>query len=513
MRLSHRGLALAATSIFLSLTFIDETGVAVTLPAMSEQLGLSQLGIQWVMNAFFLTLAVSVLGCGRIADIIGHRKAFLFGLLVFVLSSAAAALSPNGTTIVCTRVTEGIGAGFMLATYAVLLGRVFAPHEQGIALGTSASIASLFLACGPFIGGFLADVVSWRGIFWLNLPLGAITWAAIVKAIPEDIPNPTPEAFDLSGFLTFLIGFGSLILMLMQAVDWGWMSSRSIALTIVSSLGLITFVIIQLRREHPLAELRLFRKRTFLAANVILLTAQVSVMALAFWAVWLQVSLGYDPLTAGLLLLPAGLPILVMGRVGGSWADGAGSHAPIRVGTLLCLASAVEMAIALPKNHYFLASIGMLLYGFGAPLVISPAIKTVLMSVPPARAGVAAGMLNTMRQLGAAICFGVVGAVISGIEHQALKQNVDLARLQASGHAQGIGDAVRLIAAANLEHDRDLAAQMLVIARTTYGHAIGMGMWAAAAFAAIGFAFAVLGLRSSESRTAATPTARQSTQG
>jgi hypothetical protein len=261
----------------------------------------------------------------------------------------------------------------------------------------------------------------------------------------------------------------------------------------ITVVGLAVFGAVQLRHRQPLADLRLFRIPAFLSANVVLLTSQVCVMAVTFWALWLQLSLGLDPLRAGLLLLPSGLPILVMGRIGGRWADRAGAHEPIRVGAFLCLLSTVWMAVTLPRNDYLLSVAGMLLYGIGAPLVISPAIKTVLLSVPPVQAGGASGMLNTMRQLGAALCFGGVGAVVNSVEHSGLRE-LWASLPVAAGQVPAGFDTFQALAAARTQADPALAAQLIERVQGVNGRASGAGMWVAAAFATLGLAFALLGL-------------------
>lgn len=444
-------LAILTMTIFLSLTFIDETGVAVTLPTMQAELGFSQSGLDWVMNAFFVTLSTCVLAAGRLADMLGHRRIFIAGIAVFAAASVGVAAAGSPAVVLISRGVQGLGAALMLATYAVLLGRVFPPARQGMALGTTASLASIFLAAGPLIGGVFVQVASWRILFAINLPIALGMWFAVRAALPGDAAVSSRQRFDTAGFVLFAVGFASLIAVLMNATAWGWRSPLSLSLLGMAAAALGAFVVLELRLREPLAVLRLFTSRSFLSANVVLLTSQVAALVVVFWALWLQFGLEYSPLQTGLAMLPAGLPILAVARFGGRWADNAGAQAPIRAGTLLCLAAMVWMAFALHGVNYAAAVVGMLLYAIGAPLAISPAIKTVLLSAPPEHAGNASGILNTMRNLGAALCFGVVGSVI-----------------QAS---QG------------------------GIAQTAAGYrdASAAGMWAAAAFCLLGVIFAWFG--------------------
>lgn len=495
MKLDNRSLAILATSLFLSLTFIDESGVAVTLPAIRSELNLSEFDLQWVMNSFFISLAVFVLAAGRLSDMFGHRKIFMIGLAGFVIGSVGAGVAPDLAILVASRVVQGIGASLMLATYAVLLGRVFPPNKLGFALGASASIAAFFLAAGPFIGGLLAHSLSWRAIFWLNVPLSFVVWLAMSRAVPKDAIVRTRQTFDYYGFFTFVVGFGSMIIVLMQSSQWGLHSTPVVTGLVLASVTLVLFVFIELRTAEPMADLRLFKRRDFLAANIILLTAQVNVMAIAFWAIWLQISLGLSPLLAGVLLLPSGVPILYMARAAGRWADAKGVRSPIRCGALLCLASAVWMAYFVPFNSYTLSLPGMLLYGIGAPLVISPGIKAVLMSVPPQKGGVASGTLNTMRNLGAALCFGVVGSVISVVEHQFFSSNT--VAMDLSVHIGNKLDAMHVLSFAQMQTDPTKRNLFTALAQDGYAKSLGWGMWAVALFAALGSLFAWGGLSAS----------------
>lgn len=221
---------------------------------------------------------------------------------------------------------------------------------------------------------------------------------------------------------------------------------------VIAFVTLAAFFVVELRVAEPLAVLRLFRNKRFLAGNVVLLTSQVAALIVVFWALWLELGLHFTPLQTGLAMLPAGLPILVVARIGGRWADKAGPSATIQAGTLLCLASMLWMAFALHGTNYLAAAIGMVLYAVGAPLSISPGIKLVLTNAPLEHIGNASGILNTMRNLGAALCFGVVGFVVAAAQNGVIQT------------------------------------------AATYRDASAMGMWAAAAFCFVGVAFAWIAL-------------------
>lgn len=419
MNTNAKKLILIAISIFLSMMFVDETGVAVTLPMMQHEFGMSSIAMQWVMNGMFLPLAVLVLFGGKLSDHIGHRKTFTIGMLIFLLASLICTLAPSTAIIITGRILQGIGASLLLATYAVLISMVFAENERGIALGTCASFASIFLATGPFIAGFFAHYLSWRWIFGINIPLGFLSMYFVYRCIGKDVIEQNRGRFDFSGLILFVIGFTALIYALMQAASFGWSSPITIALIITAVILLPIFAWTQLRNKDPLSDLRLFKNRTFLAGNVILFSTQVVVMSLTYWAIWLQESLGFSALKAGIGLLPAGIPILITARIGGIWLDKKGPKMPITVGSLIVLAGMLWLAMTAQYQNYWLALLGFLAYGIGAPLIISPAIAIVLGSVEPMHRGMAAGMQNTMRQLGATFCFAIVGVTITNVyQHQ-----------------------------------------------------------------------------------------------
>ncbi len=457
--LNQKKLLLIAISIFLSMIFIDETGISVTLPVMQSSLSMSALATQWVMNGMFLALAVLVLFGGKLSDHIGHRKTFTIGMFIFLGASLLCAISSNIYEIIIGRIFQGVGASLLLATYAVLIAFVFPENERGNALGTCASIASIFLATGPFIGGAFAHYLNWRYIFWVNIPIGLASLLFVYLSIGKDTIAPTRDKFDISGLLVFVLGFSGLIFSLMQASDYGWTNPVTISLLIASAIILPFFVYNQLKKSNPLADIKLFKNKTFLAGNVILLCTQIVVMSLTYWAIWLQQSLGFSVLKAGIALLPAGIPILFTAKIGGLLLDRKGPRLPITTGCVIVLFGMIWLAATAHYQNYWYAFVGFLAYGIGAPLIISPAIGVVLGSVEAAHRGMAAGILNTMRQLGATLCFAIVGVVIANVN----------------------------------QNQMTMADNKLNDAYTT---AFSYGMFTTALFALIAFGFSVKGLKS-----------------
>lgn len=437
---NRKKLIVLAISLFLCMVFIDEASVAITLPHIQHSFGLSFVGTQWVMNAMFLPLAVLVLFGGKLSDHIGHRKTFTIGMGIFFVASLVCTFSISGAVLIGGRVFQGVGTAFMLATYAVLLSTLFSVNERGLALGSCASYASIFLAVGPLLGGALAHYLNWRWVFALNIPLAPLILWLVYRCTDRDTASTHHnQPFDFAGLVCFLVGFTALVYALMQAVVFGWDSDSIKSLLGVAIVLLVLFSLIELKAKAPLADLRLFKNHTFLSGNVILLCTQVVVMCLTYWAIWLQKSLGMSALIAGIGLLPAGVPILVAGKLGGKWLDLYGPRKPILLGSVIVLIGMVVLTVTATQNNYWWAFVGFLGYGIGAPLIISPAIATVLNSVPDNKKGMAAGMLNTMRQLGAALCFAIVGVVITNYVHLHTAQTqLSVAHIYSQGFSYGM---------------------------------------------------------------------------
>lgn len=318
----------------------------------------------------------------------------------------------NVDMLIVGRALQGFSAALMLSTYAVLIAFTFPPERHGVALGTCAAVAAVFLALGPFIGGMFSYYLSWRWIFLINIPFGIASLFFLFRAVEKDKPQHG-HRFDWSGLVLYILGFGLLVFVLMQSILWGWHNKLTQGLLLLSVIVLFVFYKKEKQTNDPLLDFNLFKIKRFLAGVLILLATQVVVMSLTYWAIWLQQSLHLSVLMAGVGLLPAGLPILVMARVGGHWLDRSGPFKPIATGSVVVLAGMLWLALTAHYDSYWLAFVGFLLYGLGAPLIISPAIAVSLGSAPDSQKGAAAGVMNTMRQTGAALCFAIVGVAIS----------------------------------------------------------------------------------------------------
>lgn len=493
-----RKLLLIAISAFLSMIFLDQTGVGVTLPRMQLDLGLSNIDVQWVMNAFFLMLSLLLLFSGRLSDYWGPRRLFIIGMSLFLVASVLCAIAPNSGWIIGSRALQGMGGSMALATYIILLSRRFPLKQRGKALGISAAFGSLFLSNGPLIGGLVSQLLSWRWIFWINLPIAAICIYFTLLSVPEDVPKEKHESFDVTGLLLFIISLGSIIVALMEGPEWDWFSSPVIILFLVSFVGFILFSFVELKTRMPLIQLHLFSNKIFLAGNVILFCTQACAIAMVFWVLWLQYSKGLTPLIAGLILLPAGIPYIITSRLGGGWLDRKGPKLPLCTGASLLLLGNIGIVIAVISNSYIWLFLSMVIYGCGWGLIIPCGILTVMGSVTHEQHGTASGVLNTMRQAGGALGLAVVGAVITSYEHSKIShflattiQEPHITFQQVNSLLAGSKQSVTFLSPAKITTLKEAA-------KIIYSHGFAYGMVASSLFALIGFIFAVMCLRNAK---------------
>src|SRR5919108_851586 len=217
---------LGAMSFALPMIMLDNTVVNVALPSIQDDLRASLSALEWTINAYTLTFAVMLVTGGRLGDIFGRRRGFLFGVVLFALSSATAGVAPNELSLVVSRAVQGVGAAFMMPATLSIITNAFPARERGKAIGTWAGVSALALALGPVVGGFLTEQVSWRAIFFLNIPVAALAVIVTLAAARESRDETVPRTVDYAGVLTLTLGIGALVLVLVEGNSWGWGSPQ-----------------------------------------------------------------------------------------------------------------------------------------------------------------------------------------------------------------------------------------------------------------------------------------------
>ncbi|WP_188945013.1 MFS transporter [Nakamurella endophytica] len=418
--MSQRWLVLVAMTGSLSMILLDQTVVTVALPSMSRELGLSAGGEQWVVNAYVLAMAALVALGGKLGDRLGGVTTFRIGVTVFFLASLACGFAPatdlGEAWIIAARVLQGAGAALMTPVSAALVIGAFSVAERGRAMAVYAGISQVFLAVGPLLGGVLTEAVSWRTVFWLNVPVGVAALVLVHVAHPADVRTDGARitAAPVAGLV---LGVAATVLAVQQAGTWGWTSPATAGLLAVGLVLLGAFVVAQLRSPSPLVDVRLLGRRAFLADVVVLGLVQFGLLAVILYSsIYLQVLLGMSPMLAGVCALPLIVAIAAAAQLGGRWYDAAGVRPPVLTGVLVGTAGLLAWAVSLPTLGYGAQVPGMVLTGLGIGLLMSPTNTDALGRVDAADRSQASGIVQTVRQLGGTLGVAVIGAVVLGAE-------------------------------------------------------------------------------------------------
>ena len=411
MRPAHRGWTLAVVCAATALLLLDVTVVNVALPAIEDDLGASFSELQWVIDAYALTLAVTLLTAGSLADRVGRRRMFVSGVLLFTAASVACAVAWSPLALDLARGLQGVGAAAMFATSLALLAEEYSGADRGRAFGIWGAVSGAALAIGPLIGGALVDGLSWRWIFWLNVPVGvALAFVALRKL--RESRDPAAAHIDLPGAAAFSTGLFLLVLALVRGNPDGWDSPLVLVGLIGGPLALLGFVAIELRREHPMLDVRLFRQRAFAGTAAVAFIQSVALYPMfLFLAIYFQDVLGYTPFETGLRLLPVTVTLFVLAPISGRLTSRVSLRTLLTTGLVL-IGVGLLLMHGLREDDDWTALLAGLLVGGAGIGVISPALAAAMVGVLPVeRSGLSSGINNTFRQVGIAAGIAGLGAI------------------------------------------------------------------------------------------------------
>ncbi len=388
---------LFVTTSATSVVFLDNTVMPVALPSIQKQLNFSPLALIWVVNSYLLTLTVFLLIGGRLSDLYGRRRIMVWGLTIFGLGSLWSGLSFSQAGILAGRVLQGLGGALTVPTTTALLISTFPEGERAKAIGINTGISSIFMILGPAVGGFLTQYISWRSIFFLNIPL--VIFGVIMTFLIVPPNKRKEETFHFTGAGMLVLAVSSLVVGLMQSNEWGWLSLKTLALIGASPLLFFLFAWISTHTRHPLVDLKIFKIKLFTAANVFIFLSQVIVMVTVLWAVYFQDYLGFSPVRAGLVIFIAVFPVFMMAPLGGFLADKYGPRNPLLAGFAI-LAFGLVWFIFNPGTESIAWMLpGLLSFGCGIPLIMSPTVALALSQVSGHQLGSASGITTATRQL------------------------------------------------------------------------------------------------------------------
>jgi EmrB/QacA subfamily drug resistance transporter len=413
-RSGNRNLILAGMILAVSMTFIDQTIVAIAIPQLQGDLSLSATGVQWIINGYLLSLAALFAFGGRLADVAGHRRMVTIGVVVFATASGLCGATPTTGAaepwIIFFRIVQGAGAALMFPAALAIVLDVFAIRERGRALAIFFGLAGAFTSIGPILGGYLTEW-TWRAIFWINIPvaIGALILIAIAK--PADEKHPAP--LDYRGAAMVSAGMGLAVLGLQQSSVWGWGSVVTWACIVVGIALLAAFVVYELRVANPLLRVRIFENRAFAVDNAILFLLMIPFVPLFFFAsMYAQISLGESASETGLYLLIFFAGFFVATQRGGRVLDQRGARATVVPGCAIAAVGFALWAHEMPELSVGSQWPFMVLAGIGVGLVLSPANTDALNRVVRSRYGEATGITQTVRNFGSSLGLAVLGTVL-----------------------------------------------------------------------------------------------------
>jgi EmrB/QacA subfamily drug resistance transporter len=499
---NRRWWTLGAMSFALFMIMLDNTVVNVALPSIQSDLNASLSSLEWTINAYTLVFAVLLVTGGRLGDIFGRRRAFLFGVVAFALSSATAGLAPNDLSLVISRAVQGIGAAFMMPATLSIITNAFPAHERGKAIGTWAGVSALALALGPVVGGFLTEEVSWRAIFFLNLPVAALAVFVTLAAATESRDPNVPRTIDYAGVATITLGIGALVLALVEGNGWGWGSPRILGLLAASITGLVAFVLVERRTRFPMVEFSFLRSRAFVGTNGVAFVVSFAMLAMFFFmALYMQNILGYSPLEAGIRFLPSTVVIIVAAPVAGRLTDRIGARVPIAVGlSLVAVALYMQSRITVDTTYsYLLPTLSLM--GLGIGLTMSPMSTAAMNAVDATKAGLASGILSMSRMVGGTFGVAAVGALFQHLSDNRLEQrlgDLPLSAQQQAWFADNLGSGD--VSSHLKQLDPTLAHEVSGVLKDAFVHSLSASLKLSTAVAVVGVMIALTTLGSSRVR-------------
>jgi EmrB/QacA subfamily drug resistance transporter len=410
---SYKWWALSCTCLGMLLATINSGTLIIALPDLERTLHTGLLELVWVILVYMIASTVLVLSAGRLSDQFGRKKAYVFGFVVFALTSLGAGFAANGTQLILWRILQGIGGAFLFANSAAIVTDAFPREQLGLAMGTNTMVAAIGLVIGPVLGGGLV-AISWHWVFWFNVPFGLAggVWAGIV--LHEVTGRSEDRSFDYLGTITFLVGLTGLVYGISKGGIEGWTSPLVIPALILGVVLLPLFVVIESRQKAPMLDLEIFRSRLFATASAAAFANGLARFALMFvFVFYFQGVQGDSPILAGVKLAPLALGMLIASPPAGIWADRRGSRTLAVLGMLVSAAGLALMTTLGRDTSYVWPGIYMFIVGTGSGMFNSPNTAAMMGAVAPHRRGIAAGARVLVQNTGAVISIAFVLAVIT----------------------------------------------------------------------------------------------------
>ena len=381
---------------------------------MQRDFDSSTAEVQWIIGAYLLSLASLMAGSGRLADLLGRRRLFLVGVIVFGLSSLACAAAPSELALIVARLVQGAGGALTQPLALANATAIMPPERRGWAIGVLASAGSTCLMIGPLLGGLLVETVGWRWVFVINAPVVAVAVWLALRFMPES-REPGAPALDLRGLLLLTLGLAGLVAGLLHMQEWP--AAVDVVVLMLAVLILAAFVAVEWRSEHPLLPLRLLRPPEVASSMVALMTIQGAVLSVTVYvALFLQNGLGLSAIEAGAVLFPAMIWTPLLSTWTGRLADRRGERLPVGIGLLVAACGLAAIGVLATGEEALLLLPGLVAFGITRPFVFTPASTGPLKIIPADERGLASSLVTESRQLGAVLGVAALGAIAAAFE-------------------------------------------------------------------------------------------------
>jgi EmrB/QacA subfamily drug resistance transporter len=416
---------LLATVGASGMAFLDSTVVNVALPQIGDTFDTDMAGLQWVINGYLVATSALILLGGSLGDLLGRRRVFLAGVLIFAGASMTCAIATNVWMLVLSRVVQGVGGALLTPGSLAILEASFRQEDRGRAIGAWSGLSGVASAIGPFLGGWLIDAASWRWVFFINIPLAALVVLVTVRHVPESRDETADGRIDTPGALFIGLALATVSWGLIAAGDYGWGSAEVLVPLLAGVIAFAAFVVTEMRSSHPMVPPSIFASAQFRAANIVTVAVYAGLGIVFFlFVVQLQVVLGYSALEAGAASLPITLLMLTLSSRSGHLAERIGPRLQMSAGPLLVAAGLAVMSTVDAGAHYVTGVLpGVILVGFGLAATVAPLTSTALGAVDDHHAGVASGVNTTVARAAQLAAVAVV-PVVAGIGGDAYRDPV-----------------------------------------------------------------------------------------
>jgi EmrB/QacA subfamily drug resistance transporter len=406
---------LAATGLGLFMIYLDALIVNVALPAIQSDFKVGESGLQWVVTAYSLGMAIAIMSSGTAADIYGRRKLYLAGIALFTAASAACGMAPSLEALNLARVVQGVAAATVNVTSLALVSAAFPdPKLKAWAIGIWTAIASTAIAIGPTLGGFMVQQIGWRSIFMVNVPVGLVVSALTWRFVGES-RDGRPRTFDIPGQLLFMTAVGAFAFAVIEGPQAGWLSAEILTLFVVAGVALAVFIFCESRSADPMMDLTLFRDRTYSLAIITIFAVLFATYGMLLVITqYLQNVRGFSPTDAGLLLFPYSASMMIVSLTAGKLVGVVGSRRLILFGLASQLAGFAILIAGLQASTVVVI-IGLVFVGVGAAMCLTPITSLAMTAVPAERSGMASGIMSAQRALGSTVGFAVLGSILAAV--------------------------------------------------------------------------------------------------